>query len=72
MGSEISNTHFKIAKILTNQLGWKIEFDFLRAQRYSLYIPLIHPLSDAIEDVEGNGEIEETKEEMIKHHIPGA
>ena len=32
--------HFKIAKILCNQLGWKIEFDTNRDLRYKVYIPL--------------------------------
>ena len=33
-------SHFKIAKILCNQLGWRIDFDTNRDLRYKLSIPL--------------------------------
>jgi len=33
--------NFKIAKILCNQLGWKLEFRFKNSTRYSLVIPLL-------------------------------
>lgn len=54
------NLNFKIAKILCNQLGWRIEFNSFTASRYSLFIPLLH---SAVDD-EAN--LEEVKEEM--HH----
>jgi hypothetical protein len=53
------NLNFKIAKILCNQLGWRIEFNSFTASRYSLFIPLIHY---NVED-EPNL-LEEVKEEM--------
>lgn len=34
--------NFKIAKILCNKLGWRIEFNAFTASRYSLFVPLIN------------------------------
>ena len=39
LGAEVE-PHFKIAKILSNQLGWRIEFDSNRDLRYKVFIPL--------------------------------
>ena len=57
--------HFKIAKILCNQLGWGLDFDANRDLRYKLVIPLNEApsageeLALAEEDVEiNNGEDE--------------
>lgn len=61
--------NFKIAKILVNHLGWKIEVNPFAASRYSLHIPLIHALSDP---EEGEGEIEEEKDDDgdQRNHVP--
>lgn len=55
------NLNFKIAKILCNQLGWRIEFNSFTASRYSLFIPLLPNSESASED-----NPEEIKEE--NHH----
>lgn len=62
--------HFKIAKILCNQLDWRIEFDSNRDLRYQLYIPLINEPSAEDELVLSQEDIEEIKEEEGRH-TPG-
>ena len=59
--------HFKIAKILCNKLGWRIEFDTNRDFRYKLFVPLLQQpspedeLALAEEDFEVGREVEDTK-----------
>ena len=62
LGAEVE-PHFKIAKILCNQLGWRIEFDANRDLRYMLVLPLLSEPS--MEDELGLGaeDVEEMKEE---------
>jgi len=45
------DVNFKVAIIMCNQLGWKIEFDFYHDQRYSLFIPLRNHPHHSIEDL---------------------
>ncbi len=48
-------SHFKIAKILSNAMGWRIEFDSNRDLRYKVYIPLtriVSPEEEAALDAE--------------------
>ena len=47
--SEVED-HFKIAKILCNQLNWRIIFDSNRDLKYSVYIPITKNAPD-IEDL---------------------
>ncbi len=59
--------NFKIAKILTNQLGWRLEFNSFTASRYSLFVPLLiqqvpHDLSALI--VNETQFVEESKQEQ--------
>ena len=39
LGAEV-DSHFKIAKILCNQLGWRIQFDYNHDFIYKIYIPM--------------------------------
>ena len=39
LGADVE-PHFKIAKILCNQLGWRIEFDYNRDLSYKVFIPM--------------------------------
>jgi hypothetical protein len=34
--------HFKIAKIICNKVGWKLEFDTHQDTKCKLYVPLYH------------------------------
>ena len=43
--------NFKVAMILCNQLGWRVEFDFYRDQKYTLFIPLHNDPHNALEDL---------------------
>jgi hypothetical protein len=42
--------HFKIVKILCNQLGWRVEFNSFTASRYSLFVPLLGANADVEQD----------------------
>jgi len=72
MGAEVE-LNLKIAKALVNSLGWKIECPYT-ASRYSLYIPLIHPLYAPPEVLDNeDAEIaEERKEDRSRTPLTGA
>lgn len=55
--------NFKIAKILSNQLGWRVEFNSFTASRYSLFVPLVMIRNEAQLIRLDETNIEETKEE---------
>lgn len=57
------NLNFKIAKILSNQLGWRVEFNSFTASRYSLFVPLLMIRNEAEINRNDETNIEETKEE---------
>jgi hypothetical protein len=42
--------YLKIAKILSNKLGWQLEFDFHQDYKFRLSIPINHPLSAPTND----------------------
>lgn len=59
--------NFKIAKILCNQLGWKLEFRFKNSTRYSLSIPIVSQRPSDLTDVQARPaadyDMEESKDE---------
>ena len=71
LAAENVEIHFKIAKILCNQLGWFIEFDCFKNWRYRLTIPLTSKLDEPIEEDEGEMEEEEKEDTYIRQPNTG-
>ena len=63
--------HFKIAKILCNQLAWGLDFDANRDLRYKLIIPLMEQPSGEEELALAEEDVEINNGEDESFHAPG-
>lgn len=63
--------HFKIAKIICNKVGWKLQFINTNEYKFKLYVPLkkdseltMHEMSEEEEVKEGFGQFPRREEQL--------